>query len=231
MKILTFSLDDGNTEDLRLVEQMNRYGLKGTFHLNAGRLSFADWWPLNENQAVHHLNALSCPELYAGHEVAGHTLTHKDLTRLDPETACNEIALDQLFLQALYGMPVTGFAYPYGAHNAAVRQMLAGRGFTHARTARSSGSFAWPADFLQWDPTCTFNSTQAFRLAEQFVRLPAEEDALFCLWGHSYELVAPEDWEKTERLFDCLAGREDIIYATMRETVRLCTRAGSSGPG
>ena len=77
----------------------------------------------------------------------------------------------------------------------------------------------------------TFNSAQAAGLAEQFVRLPAGEDALFCLWGHGYELGAPEDWEKTERLFDCLAGREDVVYATMRETVRLCTRAGSSGPG
>ena len=54
----------------------------------------------------------------------------------------------------------------------------------------------------------TFNSAQAAGLAEQFVRLPAGEDALFCLWGHGYELVAPEDWEKTERLCGCVPVRK-----------------------
>ena len=35
-KALTFSYDDGQIYDRRLVEIFNRYGLKGTFHLNSG---------------------------------------------------------------------------------------------------------------------------------------------------------------------------------------------------
>ena len=35
---LTLSYDDGREYDRRLVEIMNRYGLKGTFHLNSANL-------------------------------------------------------------------------------------------------------------------------------------------------------------------------------------------------
>ena len=33
-RCVTFSYDDGRIEDKRLVELFNKYGLKGTFHLN-----------------------------------------------------------------------------------------------------------------------------------------------------------------------------------------------------
>ena len=35
-KALTMSYDDGKTQDRRLVEIFNRYGIKGTFHLTGG---------------------------------------------------------------------------------------------------------------------------------------------------------------------------------------------------
>ena len=35
-KALTFSFDDGNFDDIRLIKIMNKYGLKGTFNLNSG---------------------------------------------------------------------------------------------------------------------------------------------------------------------------------------------------
>ena len=44
-KAVTFSYDDGVTQDIRLVEIFNRYGLKSTFNLNSellGTKSFFD---------------------------------------------------------------------------------------------------------------------------------------------------------------------------------------------
>lgn len=35
-KAVTFSFDDGVTQDIRLIEIFNKYGLKGTFNLNSG---------------------------------------------------------------------------------------------------------------------------------------------------------------------------------------------------
>ena len=34
-KAVTFSFDDGVTQDIRLIELLNKYGLKATFNLNS----------------------------------------------------------------------------------------------------------------------------------------------------------------------------------------------------
>ena len=34
-KVLTLSYDDGVVQDIRLIEIMNKYGLKGTFNINS----------------------------------------------------------------------------------------------------------------------------------------------------------------------------------------------------
>ena len=38
LKAVTFSYDDGVTQDKRLIEIFNKYGLKATFNLNSGLL-------------------------------------------------------------------------------------------------------------------------------------------------------------------------------------------------
>ena len=43
-KAVTFSYDDGVTQDRRLVEMMNTYGVKGTFNLNSGIQSYTNVW-------------------------------------------------------------------------------------------------------------------------------------------------------------------------------------------
>ena len=35
-KAITFSFDDGVTQDIRVIKILNQYGLKGTFNLNSG---------------------------------------------------------------------------------------------------------------------------------------------------------------------------------------------------
>ena len=39
LKAVTFSYDDGTTQDIRLIELLNKYGLKSTFNLNSGLFS------------------------------------------------------------------------------------------------------------------------------------------------------------------------------------------------
>lgn len=62
---LTLSYDDGNIHDRRLVEIMNRYGIRGTFHLNSG--FFGRPHILTKDEVV---------TLFAGHEVSAHGATH-----------------------------------------------------------------------------------------------------------------------------------------------------------
>ena len=44
MKYVTFSFDDGVTQDKRLVELLDKYGLKATFNLNSSLLGLKGGW-------------------------------------------------------------------------------------------------------------------------------------------------------------------------------------------
>ena len=43
-RVLTFSYDDGISQDMRLVQLFNLYGMKGTFNLNSGIQSRENVW-------------------------------------------------------------------------------------------------------------------------------------------------------------------------------------------
>lgn len=55
-KAVTFSYDDGVTQDCRLVEMMNTYGVKGTFNLNSGMQSYANVWEHPKGLLIHRMN-------------------------------------------------------------------------------------------------------------------------------------------------------------------------------
>lgn len=52
-KAVTFSYDDGVTQDIRLIEMLNRYNLKCTFNLNSERLG-KNGCLIRENQRIAH---------------------------------------------------------------------------------------------------------------------------------------------------------------------------------
>ena len=70
-KAVTFSFDDGVTQDIRLVEILNKYGLKGTFNLNSAKLGLpGDFWKVDWGQVPRAMiNASQVKDIYAGHEV------------------------------------------------------------------------------------------------------------------------------------------------------------------
>ena len=53
-KAFTMSYDDGNTCDEKLVALMRRYGVKGTFNINAGRF-YEEGDPLPQERRWRHL--------------------------------------------------------------------------------------------------------------------------------------------------------------------------------
>ena len=77
-KAITLSFDDGFDYDRRLVKLMNQYGLKGTFNLNSGCFGYENTWQTSNGLVVHHLEKEDLRELYRGHEIAAHGLTHGD---------------------------------------------------------------------------------------------------------------------------------------------------------
>lgn len=220
-KALTFSYDDGNVEDRRLVELFNKYGVKGTFNLNS-KIFF-------ENGATNKISSSEVGELYKGHEVAVHTETHPRLELLPSSQITREIASDKEALEKLSGTIVEGMAYPFGTYNDEVVSVAGSVGIKYSRTVHSHHSFNIPTDWLRMPATCHHADDKLFELAERFLaespneRRFAYEPLLFYVWGHSYEFRTEEDWCRMEGFVSMLSGREDVWYATNIEIYRYVT--------
>lgn len=209
-KALTFSYDDGQAFDRRLVEILNRYGLKGTFHLNSGSLGIH----------MGFYETVDCEEikmLYEGHEVACHGKGHLDPWTLPVQQAGTEIGDDRRALERLCGKMVQGLSYAYGHYTELYTQTAKSLGIKYARTTEATGDFYLPADFMKWHPTC--HHTEGFpEIAEHFLALePFYELPLMYVWGHSFEFNADGGWEMLEETAQRLSGQEDIWYATNLE--------------
>lgn len=223
-KALTFSYDDGVTQDIRLIALFDKYGVKGTFNLNSGLLGQPGEL-LREGKVVSHRKNRpdEVRQIYARHEVAGHTLTHPNLTQIvDPDEVVRQAEEDRLALSALVGYEVRGFAYPCGGinHDRRVETLLRERtGIRYARTIESSGGFALPSDPYALRPTVCHHHgfEEMMRLGRQFVAAEPEEDMLFYVWGHAYEFDIFDDWDRMERFLALVSGRDDVFYGTNSE--------------
>lgn len=208
---LTFSYDDGQVHDRRLVALLSQYGLKATFHLNSGILG-RDGFVTDKELAT----------IYEGHEIACHGVQHLYLTHLTAEQMIHELWEDRRSLERITGTPITGLSYAFGAYSDAVVNAVGTLGFEYARTVNSSGSFLVEDDFLRWRPTCHHHD--AAGLAERFCA-PQEYERmqLFYIWGHSFEFARENNWDAMEQLCKQLCNRSDVWYATNIEIKRyLC---------
>ena len=68
-KAFVLSYDDGVRQDIRLVEMLNKYGLKCTFNLNSGLMGPPYKWEA-DGVVIERIPSRSLRELYAGHEIA-----------------------------------------------------------------------------------------------------------------------------------------------------------------
>ena len=118
-KAITFSFDDGVTQDIRLIEILNKYGLKATFNLNSSYLGMEGELDRNGHIVRHDKNPVNkIAEIYKGHEVAAHTLTHPNLTYVKDDSAVEwQVEQDRKTLSSIVGYDVQCMAYPCGGIN------------------------------------------------------------------------------------------------------------------
>lgn len=202
-RVVTFSYDDGSENDARLTELFNRYGVKGTFHLNGGRRGRAEIQKLRER--------------YRGHEIACHTVSHGWLDKMPTVSVIRETMENRAALEEIAQQPVVGMSYPSGGFSPVAVEALRACGVVYSRTTRDTMHTDLPQDFLRWDPTCHHRS--ALKLAEGFMQ---NLDSQWCpplmyVWGHSHEFRTEEDWAYMERTVALLAGSDRIWYATNME--------------
>ncbi len=223
-KALTFSYDDGVTQDIRLIEILNRYGLKGTFNLNSELLG-GRWHLLRNGVDVRHdkVDPDKVKDVYTGHEVAAHTLTHPFLPNAEEAEIIRQVEEDRLKLSELCGYEVVGMAYPGGGvnHDKRVEEIIRqNTGIQYARTTDATASFALQDDLICFNPTVYHIETdKMFELGEKFLMLDPETPALFYVWGHSYEFDAWQFWDRFEEFCRMMSERDDIFYGTNKEVL------------
>ena len=225
MKAITFSYDDGTTQDIRLAEMFHKYGLKATFNINSELLGKERTLLRDGKEILHnkiHPNDLKY--VFEGHEIAGHTLTHPRLTTIEEDDeVVRQVEEDRLRLSDLCGYEVVGFAYPCGGVNfdRRVSELIKNRtGAQYCRTIVANGSFDLQDNLYEFNPTVHHvHYEDLFAQAERFLSMTADKPQIFYVWGHSFEFDIENDWDRFEEFCRLVSGRPDIFYGTNREVL------------
>lgn len=195
-KIFLLSFDDGTVWDGRFVELLNRYGMKATFNLNSGLEDFV--WFFEDRFPVRRRKLSETVDLYRGHEVASHTLTHPWLNSLTPPQLSREVGEDCAALKEIFGLKEIGFGVPFTACDE--REIRIIRKYArYIRLSAFSDSFALPEDPYHIPIHALYNDPDVGEKIAAFARneLPV---SVFVLAGHSYEFEALGHWAYMEEL-------------------------------
>ena len=160
---MTFSYDDGQIFDRKLIDIFNRYHLRGTFHLNSEIFDQKGFIDKSELKT-----------LYKGHEVSCHGAAHRYLRHLTKEQLINEIWEDRKNLEKWSGELVLGMSYAFGEYSDEIIQTLESLGNRYARTVESMHPFAIPDNFMKcplfyiWGHSFEFEREGNWEVIEKF---------------------------------------------------------------
>lgn len=119
---VSLTFDDSNADQLPAEQTLTANGLRGTFYTISGYIDSPNYF----TQANLHTIAGD------GNEIAGHTVTHPDLTTLSDAEATRQICNDRVNLTN-WGFQPTDFAYPFAAATAATETIAKNCGYNSAR--------------------------------------------------------------------------------------------------
>lgn len=237
MKYFTMSFDDGLEQDKEIIKVMEQAGLNCcTFNLNSGlfgqrqaigrigKFGFLPkplkngYLPTDQFLIKYHNNfripADEIPEVYKNVEVAAHGLQHLNLKNLSVERLTKEIVGDKTQLESIFHREVQGYVFAFGMSSKAATKVISSGGFTYTRGIRNTRCFDFPQDPLHLQPTCSHFNKHIFDLLDSFIQKETEEDQLFYIWGHGYELdfnTGGGTYEHLKRILDKVARHSEII--------------------
>ena len=220
-KAVTFSYDDGSSQDKRLAGIFDKYGMKATFNHICER---AD----RKNYTKQELKEYF---LSKGHEIAVHGANHRANGHLRPIEGIRDVLDCRLELEEKCDSIIRGMAYPdtgitlmgnFGNYEM-VKQYLVELDIAYARTlGGDNDSFMLPADFHAWMPTAHHNNPEIMEYIDKFLNFDISTKTyhakriprLMYIWGHSYEFDRDDNWEHIEEICRKLANNDEIWYAT-----------------
>lgn len=128
---VSLTFDDGSASQAATLSMLSQRGMTGTYYINSAMVGSSSYY-MTWSQ-IHDL-------FNAGNEIGGHTLHHKDLTKLSTAEATTEVCDDRTNLINNGFAPVTSFAYPYAANNTAAEQIVQACNYSSGRDVGSINS-------------------------------------------------------------------------------------------
>ena len=192
-KAFQITFDDGVLQDVRFVQLLNKYGIKGTFNLNSQLMQQEFSWVHPNGMEVRRLSPQAAQGLYDGHEIASHTLTHPYMQNLSDSELQRQMKADKDNLEQMFGVQVRGFAVPFDYYDDRIARCAKDCGFAYARKSECSGSFTPGTDPYHWQTGIYHIDPNLTNFVADF--LNTEEELALCqIVGHSYDLDAENLW-------------------------------------
>ena len=217
-KSFNVTYDDGVLQDIRFVELLNKYNLKGTFNLNSGLMENEFEWIHETGCVVKRLSKDKAVSLYQGHEIASHTLTHPYMDDLSESEILYELQSDKANLEELFGREIKGFAVPFDYYSELIESCVKQCGFEYARISEERHSFVSQNDYYKWKATVFHTDATLKELTQQFI-ISDNELALFQIVGHSYDLDIENMWDRIESIFIEITSQKAVLPMTTIETI------------
>jgi peptidoglycan/xylan/chitin deacetylase (PgdA/CDA1 family) len=137
-KPLVLTFDDGYRDFLAAaLPSLRRYSFAATAFVVSDRIGGVADWDLHYGEVA---PLMSWEELRTieneGVELGCHSLVHKPMTEMDQADLLTQTEQAREILELGLGHPVLHFAYPYGAENLSIRNLVAALGFRSAVTCQ-----------------------------------------------------------------------------------------------
>jgi len=231
---VTTSWDDGGEFDLRLADRLRKHGVSGTFY-----------WTVDSERFVMPSHETAEEILAFGMEIGSHTMTHPDVTAIEPDILRWELEESKTRLEAFTGREVSSFCYPFGYFDDRSAAAVAAAGYRLARTAMGFRNdvgpdpFKMPVTIHMYQHGRRVHLTHALKerntvgLGRWLTAYKAGADlvaltqaaldemetkgGVLHLWGHSWELEEFGLWGALDDVLDVIAERPNLTHLTNGE--------------
>lgn len=217
MRIVCLSFDDGTIYDERFIELLNKYNLKATLNLNSGLKDFV--WYFGE-RPVERLDLNKFKDIYKGHEVASHSVTHPYFSGLNREDVIREVKDDVCALNNIFDEKIVGFAFPFHdqteEHINLIKENVC---LEYIRYSYLTNEYM-PKDRYHIPIHAIYNDMDIYERLDEFSKNNLE-NSLFLIAGHAYEFEMRNDWETIENLLKYLKNNKEITVLTVKDAVKV----------
>ena len=214
--------DDGVLNDIKVAELCRKYNAKATFNLNPALHSAKNrrttgWTYRDSGYCPGKLAWNELKDVYAGFDVASHTMCHCNAGDVDDKVFLAEAADAKKILEDMFQKECPGFAWPCGKYTPETADMLLEAGFAYGRTVENTDRVSGFKHPMILHSSCHFQD-ENFWLAFETAK---KTDGIFYFWGHSYEMMDDSKlWADYEDKLRRLAADPEVLWIPTTDLVK-----------